>query len=262
MSTPAERFVEDNADGYGVQDYAAAADALVAAGAVSAERADYWNAQHARAQAARNDHRGPYDPDVEARSEALLQTLFAAVHPRSSDRWDPASYQRYQEALFTLNAIGALSPERARPWLERQQHALTPAGGWPPPKPQPEMPFTAGELSAVLRGPTARLGGMRLTHLELYGDCVLAHFHQLLGPEPDDPVERRELLTTPFELHDDRGTAYQLAEIPRDGEQRDETPWREFAAGWQAFVPAAPLDATVLIAAWREHRFVVPVRDE
>ena len=58
---------------------------------------------------------------------------------------------------------------------------------------------------------------MRVTHVELYGDCVIVHFHQLLPPEPADPVERRKLLTTPFELQDDRGTTYRLAGIPTPG---------------------------------------------
>ena len=263
MSTPAERFLEENADGYRVERYGAAADALVAAGLLSAERARYWKAEHARAQAAGPAHAGSFDPDVEDRAEELLQALFTAVRPRASESWDPVTYQRYQAALFTLKAIGALSPARARPWLERQQQTLTPSGGWPAPEPQPEMSFTAGDLSAVLAGPHVRLGGMRVMHVELYGDCVFVHFHQILGPEPDDPVERRELLTTAFELHDDRGTAYRPAGIPEpDGCAPAEPRWRELYIGCQPFVPAVPLSARVLTATWREHRFSARVRSD
>lgn len=262
MTDPVERFLEDNADGYGVQDFATAVEALVTAGLVSVDRAEYWKAEHARFRAVGSGHQGPHDQAVEHRAIELLEALFAAVRPRASDDWDPVAYQRYQEALSTLTGIGALSLERARPWLQLQHETLTPPGGRREPAPDPEMPFTAGELSAVLAGPEERLDGMRVTCMELYGDCVIVRFHQLLPPEPEDPVGQRELLKTPFDLEDDRRTPYEPAQVPtpRGCKPRELKGWPEVLVGWQAFVPGPPLDARSFFATWRDQEFVVSMR--
>ena len=257
MTDRVEQFLEEHADGYGVQDYPAAVDALVAVGVLSTEQAEIWKAEHARLRASGAGHQGPYDEDIEAKAEQLLEDLFAPVRARASDDWDSAMYQRYQEALSTLTGIGALSHERARPWFGRQQQVLAPAGGWPEPEPDPEMAFAAGELSAVIAGPVDRVDGMRVTGLELYGDCVIVRFHQLLQEEPADPVQRREYLRTPFALSDERGTEYRPAAIPtpRGCKPREVTGWPEVLVGWQAFVPGSPLDVRAFTVSWREYRF-------
>jgi hypothetical protein len=256
MTERIEQFLEDHAGGHGVEDYPAAVDALVATRLLSPDRAQSWKAEHAGLRAS-STHQGPYDGQVEATATELLETLFAPVRPQASDGWDPALYQRYQEALSTLVGIRALSHERARPWFERQHQTLRPAGGWPEPEPDPEMLFAAGELTAVLITPTQRLEGMRVTCLELYDDCVVARFHQRLPSEPADPVERREFIRKPFELQDDAGTAYRPAPIPspRGCKRREIKGWPEVIVGWQAFVPGAPLDARAFTVGWREQRF-------
>jgi hypothetical protein len=136
---------------------------------------------------------------------------------------------------------------------------LTPAGGWPKrePEPEPEIVFAAGELSAVLAGPVERLDGMRVTCLELYGDCVIVRFHQLLPTEPADPVERRRYLSAAFDLEDDAASSYRAATIPepRGCPPREIQGWPEVIVGWQAFVPGAPLDARAFTLSWREQRF-------
>jgi hypothetical protein len=253
-----EQFLEDHVDGYGVSDYSAAVDALVAAGLLTEDRAKEWRTEHARIRALGPGHLGPYDAAVEAKAVELLEALFEPVRPRDSHDWDGASFQRYQEALSTLTAIGALSYAHARPWLQRQSDALVP-GGWQPPPPEPEMPFTAGGLSAVLAGPPTRLHGRRVKSLELFNDCVILRYHQLLPPEPEDPVERRQLLSTPSELEDDRGTHYEPAHIPcAHGCKHPQIQgWPEVLVGWQAFVPAAPLDARVFTVTWRGAQFEI-----
>lgn len=257
MSDPAERFLEDHADGHGVGDYAAAADALVAAELIQVGRAECWKAEHTRLRATANAHLGPHDERLAAKAVELLESLFAPVRPRASDDWDPATYRRYQEALFTLTGIGALSQARARPWLERQHRTLTPPGGRPEPEPDPELPFAAGELHGVLAGPADRLDGMRVTSLELYADCVIVRFHQLLPPEPEDPVARRELLRATFGLQDDRGTRYEAVACPppRGCRPRKLDRWPDLLVGWQAFVPGAPVAARDFTVAWRDGRF-------
>jgi hypothetical protein len=260
MNERIESFLEENGGRSGVRDYPAAVDALVATGLLAPDRGESWKSEHARlcASGSGNDL-GPYDEDVETKAIELLEHLFAPVRPRAGDDWDPASYQRYQDALSTLTGIGALSYERARPWLARQQEALRPAGGRPEPQPDPEMPFAAGELNAVVVGPPHRLDGMRVTCLELYGDCVILRFHQLLPEEPADPVERRRYLGTSFELEDDVGTVYRPLTIPtpRGCKPRDVRGWPKVLAGWHAFVPGAPLDARGFTLRWRGHCFVV-----
>lgn len=261
MSERLELFLEDHVDDHAGHDYAAAIEALLAAGILSMERAESWKAEHARLSASRHHFQGPYDEELEARAVELLEALFAPVRPLASDEWDPAVFQRYQEALSALRVIGALSLERARPWLEVQHATLTPPGGRPEPEPEPEMPFAAGELSAVLAGPAGRLDGMRVTSLELYGDCVIVRFHQLLPPEPADPVERRELVSSPFELEDEAGTPYRPALVPepRGCRRREPKGWPEALVGWQAFVPGVPLDARTLTVGWRERRWLTSI---
>ena len=76
------------------------------------------------------------------------------------------------------------------------------------------MPFTAAELITVVAGPAMRLGGMQITSVELFDDSVIVRSHQLLPKEPDDPIERRQLLGTALELEDDQGTPYRPVAIP------------------------------------------------
>lgn len=264
MTDRIDQFLEEHADGYGVPDYLAAVDALAACGVLTTEQANRWKSEHTNLQASGIGHQGPYDDEVETTATRLLDDLFMPVRPRASEGWDPATYQRYQEALRTLTGIGALSFERARPWFERQQQVLTPTGGRqaPEPEPDPELAFAAGELSTVIAGPPSRLDGMRVTCLELYGDCVVLRFHQLLPEEPADPVERREYNETPFELQDDIGTTYRAASIPtpRSCAPRGVEGWPEVLVGWQAFVPGAPLAASAFTVGWRDRQFDLPLR--
>lgn len=126
------------------------------------------------------------------------------------------------------------------------------------------MPFTAAALTAVVPGPALRLGGTRITSVELFADCVIVRSHQLLSEEPEDPVERRQLLGTALELEDDRGTSYRPVAIPcAHGCKRPEIRgWPEVLLGWQAFLPAAPLDARRFFITWRDERFELVVDDE
>jgi hypothetical protein len=263
MAELVDRFLEAHVDGYGVSDFSAAVDALVAAGLLSDEAGTSWKGEHARIQGLGAAHRGPYDPEVEAKAIELLGALFAPVRPRDSADWDGPAFQRFQEALSTLTAIGALSYERARPWLQRQGDTLVP-GGWKPSPPEPEMPFTAAELNVVVPAPALRLGGMRITSVELFADCIIVRSHQLLPEEPEDPVERRQLLGTALELEDDQGTPYRPVAIPcAHGCKRPEIrEWPEVLLGWQAFLPAAPLDARRFFITWRDERFEVVVDNE
>jgi hypothetical protein len=257
------RFLEGHVDGYGVSDFPAAVEALVAVGLVTDDAAVRWKAEHARIRGLGGAHRGPYDPSVEAKAIELLEALFEPVRPRASEEWDGATFQRYQEALSTVTAIGALSYPRARPWLQRQGDTLVP-GGWKPPPPEPEMPFTASELTGVVASRPVRLDGMRITSVELFGDCVIVRSHQVLPEEPEDPVERRQLLETALELEDDRGTEYRSVAIPcAHGCKRPEVrQWPEVLLGWQAFLPAAPGDARRFFITWRDELFEVEVDND
>jgi hypothetical protein len=82
MTDRIEQFLEDHADGYSVQDYPAAVDALVATGLLPAERAEMWKSQHARLRAAGGGRQGPYDDELEAKATELLEDLFEPVRPR------------------------------------------------------------------------------------------------------------------------------------------------------------------------------------
>lgn len=244
MTEPVDRFLEAHVDGYGVSDFSAAVDALVAAGLINDQAGTSWKAEHARIRGLGPAHLGPDDPAAEAKAIELLEALFKPVRPSDSPEWDVAVFQRYQGALSTLTAIGALSYKRARPWAQRQSDTLVP-GGLKPRPPEPEMPFTAAELTAVVAGPALRFGGMQNTSVELFDDCIIVRSHQLLPEEPDDPVERRQLLGTALELEDDQGTPYRPVAIPcAHGCRRPEIrEWPQVLLGWQAFLPAAPLEA-------------------
>lgn len=258
MNNRLDQFLEENIGC--AQDYSAAVDALVATGALSSARAAYWKTEHARTEAAHR-HQGRVSEEIESKATQVLEDLFASVRPEGSEGWDPALYQRYQEALSTLQSIGALSPESARPWTKRQQAILMPP---PEPEPEPEIAFAAGTLSAVAVGPCDRLGGMRVTCLELYGDCAIVRFHQLLPEEPADPVERREYLRASLELSDDTGTEYRPAGVPscRSCKPRQLESWPEGLLGWRAFVPGPPLEAQAFTVGWRGHRFELSPKGE
>ncbi len=263
MTELVDRFLEAHIDGYGVSDFSAAVDALAAAGLISDEAGTSWKAEHARIRGLGAAHHGPYDPEVEAKAIELLEALLEPVRARDRADWDGAVFQRYQEALSTLTAIGALSYERARPWLQRQSETLVP-GGWKPPPAEPEMPFTAAELVTVVPGPASRLGGTRITSVELFADCVIVRSHQLVPEQPEDPVERRQLLGTALELEDDKGTRYRSVAIPcAHGCKRPVIRgWPEVLLGWQAFLPAAPPNARRFFITWRDEWFEVVIDNE
>lgn len=256
MNARIEYFLEEPPSGYTHRD---AADALVAAGLLSRDRAEAWVAENVRLQAAGGGLDGPFDPEVSARAVELLRALAPLERVRGTDAWDGAAYTRYTNALDALRLIGALSSDGARPWSQLGARAGEPPGGWAEPEPDPEIQFTAGELHEVLIGPPDRSGGLRVTSLELYGDCVIVRFHQRLPSRPADPVERRELLRHAFAVEDDAGTAYRPAPIPapRDCPRPGVEGWPAVVTGWQPFVPGPPPGARTFTVSWHDQDFTL-----
>ena len=125
--------------------------------------------------------------------------------------------------------------------------------------------------------PSQRLGGIRLTCLELYSDCAILRWHRVLSREEAGAAvgAQREAhdeqaladvgrrFAAAFELRDDVGTPYRAAAAPR----AQTGGWRGIGGkagyplwGASPFVPAVPERARRLEARNGDDQFTVELR--
>jgi hypothetical protein len=266
MNQSVDQFLDQcYSSSVGPPELPAAVDALEAAGLLTSAEARSRREEHRRVAAAQQHvARSPLDPELEERAIELLESLKEPLRPRDSDEWDPAAFQRYQEAIMALSMVGAMGGARTLPYSRLHQELIRPARRPPEPKPEPEMPFVAGELSAVLVGPSQRSDGRRVTSLELYDDCVIVRYHITLPAEPSDPDEREALLRMSFRVEDDVGTNYEVAfiPVPNGCERPSLDEWPLAISNWQAVTPGPPLDVAEFTVYMDGVPFVVPVEQE
>lgn len=192
----------------------------------------------------------PYPADVRARGRELLEDELTETAA------DPAEVlerrERFGDLLQALLETGIVDWADQAGWMGRLDEALAP----PPNVTHPPPPYLARELRAVAVAPPERIGGLRVTSVELYDDCIWLRWHLLAPNEPrwqtsvhiidhalDLAREHR-----PQVLRDDLGTRYTKTpgEILEDLDFDHLTHNPGVLLGVTAFTPQVPQHATRL----------------
>ena len=221
--------------------------ALVELGVLDADEQQEWASRFERVR------RPPATPDEElqARALALLERDLSDAAQLEAVNGTLSPRERFTTNLQALLETGIVPwPERAR--LIERIDAVSPDTSERIPQPT----YHLGQLRQVVAGPDTRLGGLRVTSVELYDDCSIVRWHLLADPEPGwreriSVTDRAQDLATahaPTSLNDDLGSAYALEPMTfltmPDTLRLRHTP--ETLAGATAFTPAVPKRAARL----------------
>jgi hypothetical protein len=231
-------------------------EALAGIGAVPDSEIASWLARF-RALDSAND-RGPEvepDPDSEGRAAALLEGFLP------SDRLNPTSddyeqgIQRFELAQAAVNISGALSREARAHWQERLLERVAPQDPGRLARPRRSAGLDLQRVVAV--SPVCH-DGVTITHLELFADGVVVHWHESVEyPKPDGreltSFERLRASTGTetwrrLQLADDVGTNYHWWPGPAHDAVFREAGFARWLSG--TFAPAVPTHASQLVVSW------------
>ena len=182
-----------------------ATQALEAVGALSSTEAAAWRARVEREADERDagDHAVASQTTRRRAGEMLEDCLV----PARSRRAREANEERFETLLAACEVASVFSPPEIEAWLERVANVRGVPG---PVEAREELP-SAAELLAVVPGPPAGEGELRVRWVELFADAVVVHWVETvdLGGEPPARGEERLMRDTrTFELADDRGRAF------------------------------------------------------
>ncbi len=228
---------------------------LAELGVLSADEAQEW---HARFEHAARPLL-PAGPEMRARAAKLLERELEA-QPSA-----PALERRehFTEMLRALLEIGAVGWDEESDWMERLEATV-------PKPPVTYAPlYQARELRAVAVGPADRLGGLRITSVELFDDCLIVRWHLVVEEDHDwqgrvFPADHGgDLAEThgPNALADDLGTSY--AATPIDSMDLDWLRLRqqpEVLPGASVFLPQVPDGARRLSISCPAGNFEIDLR--
>ena len=231
-------------------------EALTAIGALTDSEIASWLAGFQAFDSA--NYRRPEvesDPETEARAAALLDGLLP------SDGLDPTSddyeqaIRRLELAQVAVNVSGGLSLEARTHWQKRLLQRVAPQDRGRFARPHQSKGL---DLQRVVAGPPVCHDGVTITHLELFADGVVVHWHESVEYPRRDGREltsfERLRASTASErwgrvrLADDAGTDYQWWPGPDH-----DAIFREAAfARWLSatFAPAVPTEASQLLVSW------------
>lgn len=259
---------------------------FVALGALTDEEAEAWRERFTAAALAASAPDGEVVPDAQrTRARALLEEVLAAY--KSAPASDERPFLRFPATLRTLKAVGAVPEDEAFEWDHRFHEVLTEKS-----RPRREARerakrkarresgaevrrYAATELHRVVAGPAQRLSGVRVTCVELYGDCVIVRWRRVLSreelrhaenacSEATKPDKVAAIFGAAFSLTDDRATPYEPAErahqITGDLGYVEDGPVAVW--GRSVFLPAVPDSATNLTASNGNDVFWLPLTGE
>jgi hypothetical protein len=205
-------------------DLARQIEALRAIGAFAGQEASAWIAR-CRSELESAPDEGDVSPSDEAREamSRLLEELLESSAPERRSGLDRRSVSAFEHALMAFQNVRMLSTDEAARWLERflaetdisddeKQTLLR----------RKRAQFCMGvDLRHVCVGPQAPVGGVRITHLELYDDGTTLNWHRV-SPLPEPDARQRDRLgpgvrigstsqrpvNPELELRDDLGMRY------------------------------------------------------
>jgi hypothetical protein len=201
------------------------------------------------------------DPETKRRARALLEDRL----PANDLEWEGDTYKRavwrFQEAQATINISGALPRDERMHWQERFLERVSPEDRGKLQNP----PLCMGvDLERVVVGPPVRNDGLRITHVELHADGVVVHWHYavVFPPGRERTSWERFQTSSPerasmLELADDAGTSYRWS----PGPSHDAAFRKDGFVHWLSatFTPAAPAEATRLVASREGETFEIPL---
>ena len=247
----------------------AAAAALVELGALTEADAAPFRERLEEAIAARDRYPPAiFDERLAARARALLEQRLEAVRdgpdlPRMPPELEhpPPPHPEYKDAVSRFGqlysaceACRALPTEELSEWSRRLLEADD-GRAWHLERERRQKRFTLTELRAVIPGPPARRGQLRITTAELYADGVVLRWHEAGGSLAGGRAEergarRREAGRRSVSLSDDLGTRYLHFHTSEAHSHA--------AVLWTAeFATPVPGSVRELIAEIRDERFVM-----
>jgi hypothetical protein len=237
------------------RDAGALVEAIVAVGLLDDQEA---NEARERLVAAALDAREPGAVNPSAQQRVFQR--FGALVDQAAERPTVEERNRLLMAVGALEDIGVFDADQ-RSELNESLGRVVPAEERQPPPPSTEQrrerhEFLGEDLTHVVAGPPERMGGVRLTGVELYTDGVVVRLHVLTprididSPGANWPDERHPDLASEhyhrLGLSDDVGTPYRPRGGGGAGQQR--------GAGLvmrrvTVFAPAVPAQASQLVLA-------------
>ena len=251
----------------------AAAAALVELGSLSeAETASFRERLEEAIATREGNEPAVVDKGLAGRARTLLERRLEAVRegpelprmPPELERPPPPdpvhreAINRFEQVHVACAACRALPANELSDWRRRLLEA---DGGrdWHLERERRQKHFTLSELRAVVAGPPARHGQLRITTAELYTDGVLLRWHEAggsrAGPAAGDAVRRTDTGRRHVSLSDDLATQYLHFHTSEA---------HSFAAvTWTAsFATPVPNRARELVIAIRSERFVMPLASQ
>ena len=164
---------------------------------------------------------------------------------------------RFATFLKTFERLSKLSDEEVLLWRSRLDRLIGVSGGASRSHAVP----TAQELKRVVPGPPKRAGGLRVTSLEIYGDCTMLRWH-LLVVEADrarkdriDVLAGEEPVAVELSLTDSKGYVYDRLPGPYDGPVPSQD--LSIVLGVSTFVPSLPDEVSWISVQFESFDFFV-----
>jgi hypothetical protein len=209
------------------------------------------------------------DPETERRARKLLDERLPPADLDKESQAHSDAVARFEEALIAIRISGALSAAEQRERSGRFDERLS---AEEQKKRHEPWLCNAVELLQVRPGPFSSRG-VTITHLELYADGLIVHWHRAipyprpegreLSPEQHRDVFRQSLpppaVAAKLELEDDVGTSYRW--IPGPSSAIADS--KDVLVYWVSatFTPAVPAQATRLFAWHEASAFEIPLGD-
>jgi hypothetical protein len=240
-------------------------EALASIGAVPESEIENWTARFESEAKARE--RWPEvapDPETKRTAARLLENRLPPSDLGSGSERHEEAIRRFEEAEAAINISGAFSEEERAQWHERLIERVSPNDRG---RLQNPPRCRCVDLERVVAGPPIRHDGLRITHVDLYRDGLVIHWHrsveyrqppgreltswerfQASKPEPGFAI---------LDLADDVGTCYRWW----PGPSHDAAFRKSGFVIWGSamFVPAVPAEATHLLASREGNAFEISV---
>jgi hypothetical protein len=258
-------YDSDEAERRELESFRFSLEALAAIGALPDPDTENWIARfQSEPEAKKRRPEVAPDPETQRRARTLFEKRLppSGLDPESEDY--KKAIWRFQEAQAVINISGALPGEERAEWQERFLERVSP-------KDQRRLhnsPRSTGlDLERVVSGPPSRHDGLRITHVELYGDGLVVHWHDSVEfPKPSGreltswdrfEASKPDRRSAMLDLADDAGTSYRWW----PGPSHDAAFRNDGFVNWNSanFTPAVPEEATRLIASREGNTFDIPL---